>query len=135
MNITETFIRSTEWAREACYLPATSYNLAKILLARSQQKALFVPICNMQYLAVLDQEEFIFVDTKGIQHLIQLAWQSFRPQDRISLEQPVAYQAVYYSPEAKALMRLLERGLFQSLRQLQEKRVSTVSGKVIFLRR
>jgi hypothetical protein len=136
MNSNETFIRSVELERQRRCLPATSYNLAKVLLARSEQKVVFVPIRSMQYLAVLDEEEFIFVDAQGMRQMVQLAWQSFRPQDRSSLDQPVAYEAVYYSPQAKSLMWRLEGAFFQALSQLRAKQpVASRRGEIVSLER
>jgi len=135
MDINETFIRSAELEREPRYLPATSYNLAKLLLARSEQKLLFVPIRDMQYLAVLTPREFIFVDGQGMRQKVQLAWQAFRPQERTRLDQPVAYEAVYYSAQAKPLRRRLESTFFQALCQLRHKQSLVEEGDVIFLER
>ena len=81
--------RNHEIARESRHLPAATYNLAITLLARSND-CLFVPIRSLQYLAILDGEEFVFVDgTSKCQ--IGLAWRHFRPVERVSLDDPMKY--------------------------------------------
>ncbi len=91
-----TCYRDTELLREPRHLPAATYNLAKTLLARSPTGVVFLPIRSMQYLAILDASEFVFID--GVhKSLIDIAWQNFHPNQRESLEDPVAYELVCYS--------------------------------------
>jgi hypothetical protein len=84
--------------REASRLPAVTYNLAHALLARSPHGAVFVPIRSMQYLAILDREEFVFVDSQH-KDQVEIAWQHFRPQARSGLDEPVPYEALAYHPD------------------------------------
>ena len=95
MIVEETFYRPPELSREPRTLPADTYNLAHVLLKRAATGCLFVPLRGMQFLAVLDAEEFIFVDREG-RRMIELAWQNFAPQARRALDEPVSYEAVYY---------------------------------------
>ncbi len=62
--IPESFEREQALAQEESTLPADSYNLTRILLAASATRCVFVPIRSMQYLAVVDAEEIIFVDSQ-----------------------------------------------------------------------
>ncbi|GAO37684.1 hypothetical protein SCT_3120 [Sulfuricella sp. T08] len=112
--------RNTELAREPRFLPAATYNLAHTLLARSPSGCLFVPIRAMQYLAILDAEEFVFLDGER-KCWIDIAWQEFRPQTRASLDDPVPYQAVYYQPDAAQLMERLQVELPRALNDLAAK--------------
>jgi len=115
-----TCYRNTEVARESRHLPAATYNLAITLLARGGNDCLFVPIRSIQYLAILDAEEFVFVDgTSKCQ--IDIAWRHFRPMERISLDDPVSYEAVYYQPETAALMSRLQTEFPPALRSLTGK--------------
>lgn len=107
MIVEETFYRPTELAREARTLPADTYNLAHLLLARARHRCVFVPIRAMQFLAVIDAEELIFVDREG-RRMIDIAWREFRPQTRTALTDPVPYQAVYYSGTARQTMPRLQ---------------------------
>lgn len=90
--------RGEEHQRQARALPASTYNLARVLLGRSPAGVLFVPIRAMQYLAILDGEEFVFVDGQH-KSWIEVAWQRFRPQARSALDDPVPYEAVVYHPD------------------------------------
>src|SRR3569832_2514245 len=94
----ERFYREQEIARLPAFLPAATYNLAHTLLARAG-KCLFVPIRSLQYLAVLDAEEFIFVDGQN-KAWVELAWQHFHPQARASLDERVPFEVVHYQPQA-----------------------------------
>lgn len=105
-----TVYRETPLAQEALTLPATTYNLLHSMLARSNG-VLFVPIRSMQFLAIVDAEEVVFVD-----HLsktqVEVAWQAFRPQARSALDEAVPYTAVlYFENGAEILRRLLSEFL------------------------
>jgi hypothetical protein len=107
MYVEETFYRPPAVAHESRTLPAETYNLAHLMLARARHECVFVPIRAMQYLAVIDAEEFIFVDREG-RRMIDIAWREFRPQTRASLNDPVPYQAVFYSGTARQMMPRLQ---------------------------
>ncbi len=115
-----TCYRNPESARESRFLPAATYNLAHALLSRSPSGCLFVPVRAMQYLAILDAEEFVFLD--GARKCwIDIAWQNFRPQARASLDEPVAYEAIYYQDAAASLMPRLLAELPRALDELAAK--------------
>ena len=101
------------------FLSAATYNLAHTLLARAG-KCLFVPIRSMQYMAVLDGEEFIFVDSQN-KAWIELAWQHFRPQARSALDEPVPIEIVYYQPQAAETMKRLPAEFHKALQLLAER--------------
>ncbi|OIR11478.1 hypothetical protein GALL_69710 [mine drainage metagenome] len=112
--------RDPELARESRYLPAATYNLAHTLLARSTNGCVFVPIRTMQYLAVLDAEEFVFID--GARKCwIDIAWRDFHPQSRNALDEPIPYQALYYLPDSAQLMSRLQAELPRALHELAGK--------------
>ena len=129
----ETFYRPDELRREPHHIPAATYNLAYLLLKRSPQGCVFVPIRSLQYLAVLDEEEFIFVDREA-RSLIELSWQGFRPQIRRALEEPVPYEVVYYREKGSQTMRRLPVEFYKALQTLyarQQGRQSAGAGDVI----
>jgi hypothetical protein len=131
MIVEETFYRPAEVARAARTLPAATYNLAHGLLARGGS-CVFVPIRSMQYLAVLDAEEFIFVDREGGRR-IEIAWQRFRPQARTALDEPVAYEAVYYSATGEQTMARLQGEFHKALAQLEHRVPAHAPARVIKL--
>jgi len=115
-------------------LPADVYNRAHALLARGVGGSLFVPIRSMQVLAVLDREEFIFVDREG-GRMIDIAWQRFRPQARTTLDAPVAYEAVYYVADGAEIMCRLQGEFFKALKELRDREPRPVSARVLPLNR
>ena len=74
----------------------------------------------MQYLAILDAEEFVFLDGNS-KCWIDVAWRNFRPQLRTSLGDPVPYEAVYYHLHAAELMPRLQAELPRALAELAAK--------------
>jgi hypothetical protein len=132
MIVEETFYRPDEVAREPRTLSAATYNLGHVLLARASSTCLFVPIRSMQYLAVLDNEEFIFVDREG-GRMIEIAWQQFRPSERSALDEPVAYSAVYYSAQAAKTMARLQGEFLKALLQLEQRTPTRAPARVVKL--
>jgi hypothetical protein len=132
MFVEETFYRGPETGRESRSLAAPIYNLARILLGRSTTGSLFVPIRGMQYLAVLDTEEFIFVDRER-GHLIDLAWREFRAHERASLTEPIAYQAVYYTATAPGIMGRLHSEFARALESIDERQAPRGSARIVRL--
>lgn len=111
-----TCYRNTPFASETRFLPADVYNLATTLLARDITGQLFVPIRTMQYLAIIDHEEFVFIDSER-KCWVDIAWRHFKPQARCSLEEPVQYEAVYYRLESIDWMRRLHSEFPLALRE------------------
>lgn len=111
--------RGDEILREPSFLPAMTYNLAHTLLVHSNG-CVFVPIRTMQYLAIVDHEEIVFVDREA-PGLIQLAWQHLRPQSRAALDERVPYEVVYYLPGAQEIMARLQGEFPRALQQLTER--------------
>ena len=102
-----TCYREPEINRESRQLPATTYNLAITLLARCANKNLFVPIRSMQYMAIIDAEEFVFIDGER-KCWIDISWQNFKPQARDALDQSVEYNAVFYRDGLSGIMTRLQ---------------------------
>lgn len=127
----ERFYREQEIARLPAFLPAATYNLAHTLLTRAGQ-CLFVPIRNLQYMAVLDAEEFIFVDSQN-KAWVELAWQRFRPQARSALDTPVPFEVVHYLPQAADTMKRLPAEFQQALQLLAERQKPDVPASVLDL--
>jgi len=115
-----TCYREPEIKRELRQLPAITYNLAHTLLARSPTGNLFIPIRTMQYLAIMDAEELIFLDGER-KCWIDVAWRKFHPQARASLDEPVQYEAVYYHAEAEKIMSRLQAEFPRALQELAKK--------------
>ncbi len=87
-------------------LPAATYNRMRTLL-RKASSVVFVPIRSMQFLAIVDTEEIVFVDHLRKNWAV-VAWREFRPGQRSALDAAVPYQAVYYREDGAILMRRLQ---------------------------
>ena len=127
---TESFERGPELARAASALPAATYNLSRILLAASQTGCVFVPMRGMQYLAVVDAEEIIFVDSQ-FKRWVEVAWRRFQPQARAALDAPVAYQAVYYTPDGAVTQHRLQGEFHAALALLATRRQPGAPARVL----
>jgi hypothetical protein len=132
MLVEETFYRPPETGREVRFLPAPVYNLAHRLLAQSETGCVFVPIRSLQYMAVLDAEECVFVHREG-RRMIELAWRDFRPGARAALTEAVAYDLVYYSSSGADTKARLQ-GEFHLALQALEKKQSPLSGTARILK-
>jgi len=122
--------RGQEVTRELRQLPAATYNLARTLLARSANGNLFIPIRAMQYLAIMDAEELVFLDGER-KCWIDIAWRKFHPQARTSIDEPVEYEAVYYTDNAEKLMSRLQAELPRALQELAKKTTQEGPARVL----
>jgi hypothetical protein len=100
---TETFFLPDEVARKDWSVPAEIYNLYYSLQSRSMTGHVFVPIRTMQFMAVLDKSEIVFVDSQSYAvssdeggRLILIAWQFTQSHDRDALSDPVPCEVVFY---------------------------------------
>jgi len=126
---TETFFRPAEMEREELFIPAPLFNRCRLLVTRCKSGHVFVPIRSMQYQAVMDREEIIFVDNHGgYAHyqgeggrLIELAWRFQRLGDRETLDGPVPVALVSYSPKSREIHRRLMSEFPAALDRLEEK--------------
>lgn len=115
-----TVYRDQPVAREPRTLPAATYNLARTLRARTADGVLFVPIRSMQILAILDTEEFAFLDSQ-YKSWVEIAWQDFHPNQRIALDDPVPFTACYYQADGRELMPRLQAEFHKALQTLADR--------------
>ena len=126
----ESFERGPELARNAAALPAASYNLSRILLAQSRTGCVFVPMRGMQYMAVIDAEEIIFVDSQ-YKRWVEVAWRGFRPDQRQALDEAVAYQVLYYTPDGADTQRRLQGEFHAAMTLLDSRRPHPATVNVL----
>lgn len=124
----ETFFRPNEIIRTQGVLAADVYNTCHTLLSRSPLGSVFVPIRDMQYMAVVDQEEIIFVDSLAYQmingkggRVIMVSWQFPSNRNRASLFDPLPCTYVYYHPQAQASQLRLQSSFRQAIKQLDQR--------------
>lgn len=128
-----TCYRDLEIKREKRTLAAATYNLAIQLLARCETKQLFIPIRSMQYLAIVDLEEFVFVDSQN-KCWVDIAWQNFHSHEREALNQPIEYEAVFYREDQTDLMQRLQSEFPFALRAMMAKQAPHDPAKIISFR-
>jgi len=127
-SYTETFFLPEEVEREEWMVPSDIYNLYHSLQVRSETGNVFVPIRSMQFMAVLDKDEIIFVDSQSyaVAHnvggrLILVAWQFDGSHERGALMDPVPCQLVFYQQKNNELqLRLISE--FRQAMMLLDKR-------------
>lgn len=144
----ETFFRPPPHARESGTLPALLYNELQLLLKRrSGKEHLFIPIRSMQFQAIVESEEVVFVDSHGgYAHrdgvggrLIRIAWRPVPAAQRESLNGPVPCEIIYYFPALKETQRRLMSEfppVLKRLLQLQRERdLQAATPRILPLRR
>lgn len=120
MMTRERFYRPPEVFREPYRLPAVVYNIGRLLVVRTDSGRLYVPIASMRYLAVLDDNEWLFVERAG-RHTIEAAWQEFQPRERTGLHDPVACQKVLYVNKSPRFMQRLQDEFFNVIQAIVQK--------------
>jgi hypothetical protein len=144
--VRETFFRPQEHASERSALPAIVFNNLRLALKKSGSESLFIPIRSMQFQAIVERREVIFVDSHGgYAHqdgeggrLICLAWQPAPTGERESLDAPVPCEIVYYFPGLKDVQRRLMSELPPVLEKILQRRreadVRATTPRVVPLR-
>ncbi len=114
------FVRGDELSRQQRAMSAMLYNKIHLIFSRVKGDHLFVPIRSMQYLAIVDNEEIVFVDGL-VPRTIEFSWQSFRPQERENLRDSVNYECVIYEAKANQTMQRLSSEFFTALEILESR--------------
>ena len=125
---TEVFFSPEPIKREQVSIPAPLYNRCRLMLSRCDRPHIFVPIRAMQYLAVIDDSEVIFVDSQAYAvrngeggRMIMLTWRFDPARQRDSLNEPVPI-TVLYQHERAYVIRSRLMGEFDKALQLLEER-------------
>lgn len=127
-TVTETFFLPDEVERKSWSVPAEIYNLYHSLQMRCEVGHVFVPIRNMQFMAVLDKNEIVFVDSQSYAvsedeggRLILIAWKFASSHDRDALTDPIPCEVVFYEKKSTDLqLRLIAE--FRQAMELMDKR-------------
>ncbi len=114
------FTRGDELGREQRTIRADLYNRIRLLFTRGSGEHLFVPIRSMQYLAVVDEEEIVFVDGQGPRN-IELAWCDFQSAQREDLRAPVSYTCIYYDEKGHEIMNRLQGEFLKAVEIMQDR--------------
>ena len=142
---TETFFLPDEVARKDWSVPAEIYNLYYSLQTRSQTGHVFVPIRSMQFMAVLDKNEIVFVDSQSYAvsseeggRLILIAWKFPLSHDRDALADPVPCEVVFYEKKnSDVQLRLIaefRRAMEQMDQRYRDEQLPERGAKILSLR-
>lgn len=133
MPTVEKFYRGELVQKERHRLPGEVYNQTRIMLVRNSWEGVFVPIRSMQYQAVIDLEEIIFIDAIAGRN-IQCAWREFDANGRKTVNASVEFEWEYYvEPDVNFERRLL--GEFSKALSAQMMKSKKEVGGVIALHR
>ena len=124
----ETFFLPKEVERKSWLVPADIYNLYHSLYVRDHEGHVFVPIRSLQYMAVLDKNEIVFVDSQSYAviddeggRVILIAWKFPVSHDRDSLDSPMQSEVVFYDKKNSDLqLRLISE--FREAMELMDQR-------------
>jgi hypothetical protein len=132
---TETFFRGEPIETKQQQMPLDYYRQITGLLRNSGHSCVFVPIRTMQYMAVIDAEEVIFV-SMYYRSQIQFAWRYFDLREMTDLTRDtVRYQFEYYDPEALMVMARVPREFGEAMALFDERHArSQPPAKVLKLR-
>jgi len=126
--VTETFFLPKEVKRKHWSVPADIYNLYRALRLRNQAGHVFVPIRNMQFIAVLDKNEIVFVDSQSYAvskdeggRLILIAWKFAESHDRDALTEPLPCEVVFYEQNNSDLQLRLVAEFRQAMELLDQR--------------
>jgi hypothetical protein len=124
----ELFFRPEPIQQHTMTIPAALYNRCRLLLSRSERGHLFVPIRSMQYLAVIDSEEVIFVDSQAyaVRHgeggrMIMISWCFHQARNRNSLTEPVSIEVLHHHPAIEGVATRLQGEFNKALIELEQR--------------
>jgi hypothetical protein len=126
--VTETFFLPNEVGRKNWLVPAEIYNLYHSLQVRCQAGNVFVPIRTLQFMAVLDKNEIVFVDSQSYVtseneggRLILIAWKFPLSHDRDALTDPMPCEVVFYEKKNSDLQLRLVSEFRQAMELLDQR--------------
>jgi hypothetical protein len=131
-------------ARRQWSLPAEIYNRYRSLLLRNQVGNVFVPIRGMQFMAVLDHDEIVFVDSQSYAvsgeeggRLILIAWKFAASHERNALSDPMPCEVVFYGAKNDDTQLRLVSEFRQSMelidRRYRDKQLPVKGARILFL--
>ena len=126
---TQSFFTPDEFFCQKTRLTSQAYNLAHVLLKRSQSDHLFIPIRSMQYLAIIEKTAFWFVDSlayavRGDEggRLIRVSWHPLiDPNQRDGLTQHMDCQVIFYGEDMSEIQTRLNSEFYQSMLQIDQR--------------
>ncbi|MBF0265760.1 MAG: hypothetical protein HQL46_10845 [Gammaproteobacteria bacterium] len=126
------FVRNETIKLQQRTLPADYYNQIHLLFAQAKDSQVFIPIRSMQFLAVIDKTEVMFVHSVRKQ-FVCVSWNHFKPQERETLTDVVSYQCEIYEQEYLDVMLRLHGEFLNAIQLFKEKQPNPKPSKVTSL--
>jgi hypothetical protein len=131
---TQSFFTPDEFSCEKTTLLSQTYNLAHVLLNRSESNHLFIPIRSLQYLAILEKDAFWFVDSlayavRGDEggRLIRVSWHPLiTANEREGLTQNMDCRVIFYGEDMSEIQKRLNSEFYQSMLQIDQRHRDSV---------
>jgi len=126
---TQTFFTPDEFFCQKTKLLSQVYNLAHVLLNRSQSDHLFIPVRSLQYLAIIEKNSFWFVDSlayavRGDEggRLIRVSWHPLiNANQRDGLTQHMDCQVIFYGEDMSEIQNRLNSEFYQAMQEIDQR--------------
>ncbi|VAW72707.1 hypothetical protein MNBD_GAMMA15-1874 [hydrothermal vent metagenome] len=122
-----------EISRDVRQLPADYYKKVLVLFSRSQGESLFIPIRSMQYLAVIENDEIIFIDGLSPRR-VEFAWRNFHHESEV-LDAPLSYDCVVFEKKGFEVLKRMQGEFLKALAQAEAREPKPDSATVMPLNR
>ena len=120
---TQTFFKPDEFSCQDSIILANCYNLSHVLLKRSQSDHLFIALRSLQYLAIIENDSFWFVDSMEYAvrgddggRLIRISWHPTKSaHERKSLTENMDCHVIFYGGDMNVVQSRLMTEFYQEL--------------------
>jgi len=124
----QTFFLPNRFSEKHSTLPSTHYNLAHTLLNRTKSEYIFIPIRSMQYLAIIDGNDFWFVDSQAYAvsneeggRMITVSWHPDPGLEKESLDQHHPMKVVFYERDMSDIQIRLCGEFYQAMQLVDQR--------------
>lgn len=129
-HVTHSFFIPDEFSCQESRILSQTYNLAHVLLHRSESDHLFIPIRPLQYLGIIEKDAFWFVDSLAYAvrdneggRLIRVSWHPIVDENhhRDSLEQNIDCNVIFYGDDMSTIQTRLCSEFYQAMLQMDQR--------------
>jgi len=132
---TQSFFTPDAFFCQKTRLLSQTYNLAHVLLNRSQSNHLFVPVRSLQYLAIIEKDAFWFVDSQAYAvcgdeggRLIRISWHPLlHASQREGLTQNMDCRVIFYGEDMFEIQNRLNSEFYQAMLLMDQRHRETLN--------
>ena len=133
---TQSFFTPDDFFCQKSTLLSKAYNLAHVLLNRSESSHLFVPIRSLQYLAIIEKNTFWFVDSQAYAvrgdeggRLIRVSWQPvIDTNQREGLTQHMNCRVIFYGEDMSEIQTRLSGEFYKAMQLIDQRHCDSLSS-------